>query len=35
MIDFILAPSDMQVAQVQVLGPIPVRTDRCMVLAEV
>ena len=35
MIDFIVTPSDMQVAQVQVLGRIPVRTDHCMVLAEV
>ena len=35
MIHFILAPSDMQVAQVQVLGRIPVRTDHRMVLAEV
>ena len=34
MIDFILAPSDMQVAQVQVLGRILVQTDHCMVLAE-
>ena len=35
MIDFILAPSDMQVALVQVLGSIPVRRDHRMVVAEV
>ena len=35
MIGFILAPSDMHVAQVQVLGRIPVQTDNRMVLAEV
>ena len=35
MIDFILAPSDMQIAQVQDLGRIPVRTDHRMVLAGV
>ena len=35
MIDFILALSDMQVAQVQVLRHIPVRTDHRMVPAEV
>ena len=35
MIDFILAPSDMRVAQVQVLGRIPVRTEHRMVLGEV
>ena len=35
MIDFIQAPSDLQVAQVQVLGRIPVRTDHRMVVAEV
>ena len=35
MIDFVLAPTDMQVAQVQVLGRIAVQTDHRMVLAEV
>ena len=35
MIDFILAPTDMQIAQVQVLGRIPVRTDHRIVVAEV
>ena len=35
MIDFILAPSDMEAAEVLVLRPIPVRTDHRMVLAEV
>ena len=33
--DFILAPRDMQVARVQVLGRILVRTDHRMVLVEV
>ena len=35
MIDFILAPSDLQVTQMEVLGGIPVQTDNCMVLVEV
>ena len=35
MIDFIMILRDMLVTQVQVLGRIPVRTDHCMVLAEV
>ena len=34
-LDFIVASSDMQVAQVQVLGRIPMRRDHRMVLAEV